>query len=90
MKAVEEGEEGGKEGGEGGKEGGGGKKKKEGEVQQTEKKEELVLNGKEGGGKGGKEGGMKGKSLDTGKLVEKEAVGRGSVGAKVYKAYIRW
>jgi len=48
------------------------------------------LEGRGGGGKGGKEGGMKGKSLDTGKLVEKEAVGRGSVGAKVYKAYIRW
>eukprot|EP00624_Nannochloropsis_granulata_P004477 evm.model.NODE_32214_length_3973_cov_33.808708.2 len=84
MKAVEEKGEGGKE-----REGEGRKKveKEEGVVVQQAV---LQSDGKQGKGEGGKEGEMKGKSLDSGKLVEKEAVGRGSVGASVYRAYIRW
>ena len=39
-------------------------------------------------GKGEGKGEGKGKDAAGAKLVEKEAVGRGSVGAAVYKAYI--
>jgi len=88
MKALEEEGEGGKEGG------ADGRQKLEKDGRGMTPKSVLQSNGEKGKGEGGKEGGMEGgikeKRLDSGKLVEKEAVGRGSVGAAVYKAYIRW
>ncbi|EWM27872.1 multidrug resistance-associated protein 1-like isoform 1 [Nannochloropsis gaditana] len=74
MKAVAEGESGKEDRVEG----------KEAKIEQAAQQQK-----KETDAEGGKEEAMKKKRLDSGKLVEKEAVGRGSVGTKIYRAYIR-